>query len=66
MFIIISTDEGPVLRIERFAIINLRGVSTNKNVIIHLCRLIKKKWDTLMNSQSNKYNFLWHKIKSFN
>ena len=41
MFIIISTDEGPVLRLERFAIINLRGVSTNKNVIIHLCRLRK-------------------------
>ena len=41
MFIIISTDEGPVLRIEIFAIINLQGVSTIKNVIIHLSRLRK-------------------------
>ena len=30
---IISTDEDPGLRIERFAVINLRGVSTNKNII---------------------------------
>ena len=28
--IIISTDEDPGLRIESFAVINLRGVSTNK------------------------------------
>ena len=27
---IISTDEDPGLRIESFAVINLRGVSTNK------------------------------------
>jgi hypothetical protein len=27
---IINTDEGPGLRIESFAVINLRGVSTNK------------------------------------
>ena len=31
---IISTDEDPGLRIESFAVINLRGVSTNKTVII--------------------------------
>jgi hypothetical protein len=30
---IISTDEDPGLRIESFAVINLRGVSTNKTVI---------------------------------
>ena len=30
---IISTDEDPGLRIERFAVINLCGVSTNKNII---------------------------------
>jgi hypothetical protein len=29
---IISTDEDPGLRIESFAVINLRGVSTNKTV----------------------------------
>jgi hypothetical protein len=31
--IIISTDEDPGLRIESFAVINLRGVSTNKTII---------------------------------
>jgi hypothetical protein len=30
---IISTDEDPGLRIESFAVINLRGVSTNKTII---------------------------------
>ena len=29
----ISTDEDPGLRIESFAVINLRGVSTNNNII---------------------------------
>jgi hypothetical protein len=29
---IISTDEDPILRIESFAIINLRGVSTKLNL----------------------------------
>jgi hypothetical protein len=32
-FTIISTDEDPGLRIESFAVINLRGVSTNKTII---------------------------------
>jgi hypothetical protein len=31
---IISTDEDPGLRIESFAVINLRGVSTNKTIVI--------------------------------
>jgi hypothetical protein len=31
-FHIISTDEEPGLRIESFAVINLRGVSTNKTI----------------------------------
>ena len=30
---IISTDEDPGLRIESFAVINLRGVSTDKTII---------------------------------
>jgi hypothetical protein len=30
---IISTDEDPGLWIESFAVINLRGVSTNKTII---------------------------------
>jgi hypothetical protein len=29
----ISTDEDPGLRIEIFAVVNLRGVSTNKTII---------------------------------
>jgi hypothetical protein len=33
MLHIISTDEDPGLRIESFAVINLRGVSTNKTII---------------------------------
>ena len=33
---IISTDEDPGLRIESFAVINLRGVSTNKTIDILL------------------------------
>jgi hypothetical protein len=37
---IISTDEDPGLRIESFAVINLRGVSTNKTIILI------KKWVT--------------------
>jgi hypothetical protein len=32
---IISTDEDPGLRIESFAVINLRGVSTNKTIIYY-------------------------------
>ena len=30
---VISTDEDPGLRIESFAVINLRGVSTNNSII---------------------------------
>jgi hypothetical protein len=37
---IISTDEDPGLRIESFAVINLRGVSTNKT--IYFCRVVQK------------------------
>ena len=33
VLIICSTDEDPGLRIENFAVINLRGVSTNKTII---------------------------------
>jgi hypothetical protein len=33
LYYIISTDEDPGLRIESFAVINLRGVSTNKTII---------------------------------
>ena len=30
-----STDENPGLRIESFAVINLRGVSTNNSIILN-------------------------------
>jgi heme-binding NEAT domain protein len=36
---IISTDEDPGLRIESFAVINLRGVSTNKTKY-DICTLV--------------------------
>jgi hypothetical protein len=31
--LLISTDEDPGIRIESFAVINLRGVSTNNSII---------------------------------
>jgi hypothetical protein len=37
---IISTDEDPGLRIESFAVINLRGVSTNKTIITITCNFV--------------------------
>ena len=56
---IISTDEDPGLRIESFAVINLRGVSTNKTIICfiamqtykELISMIKK----LINNSRGKY-----------
>ena len=44
--IISSTDEDPGLRIESFAVINLRGVSTNKTIILIFvspCKFAKNK-----------------------
>ena len=35
-----STDEDPGLRIESFAIIKLRGVSTKLNIIVLYCGFI--------------------------
>ncbi len=40
---IISTDEDPGLRIESFAVINLRGVSTNKK-----CYIILNKYEYIL------------------
>ena len=46
---IISTDEDPGLRIESFAVINLRGVSTNKTIICFTpCKLTKNLFLDLM------------------
>ena len=49
---IISTDEGPSLRIESFAIINLRGVSTKLNkynlyIVINTLNLMYNQSKTL-------------------
>ena len=46
---IISTDEDPRLRIESFAVINLRGVSTNKTII---CFIAMQTYKELINLQS--------------
>ena len=40
---IISTDEDPGLHIERFAVINLCGVSTNKSIICFIAMLTYKE-----------------------
>jgi hypothetical protein len=42
----ISTDEDPGLRIESFAVINLRGVSTNKTII---CFIVMQTYKELNN-----------------
>jgi hypothetical protein len=47
---IISTDEDPGLRIESFAVINLRGVSTNKTIIYLIAMQTYKETICLENS----------------
>jgi hypothetical protein len=44
---IISTDEDPGLRIESFAVINLRGVSTNKTIICFIAMQTYKELKTI-------------------
>ena len=44
---IISTDEDPGLRIESFAVINLRGVSTNKTIIYFIAMQTYKELSTI-------------------
>jgi hypothetical protein len=45
---IFSTDEDPGLRIESFAVINLRGVSTNKTIRYQNC------WNNLLQDDAAK------------
>ena len=45
---IISTDEDPGLRIESFAVINLRGVSTNKTIIYFIAMQTYKELNTVL------------------
>jgi hypothetical protein len=49
---IISTDEDPGLRIESFAVINLRGVSTNTTIICFIAMQTYKE----LNKNMNKYS----------
>jgi hypothetical protein len=44
---IINTDEDPGLRIESFAVINLRGVSTNKTIIYFIAMQTYKELITV-------------------
>jgi hypothetical protein len=46
----ISTDENPGLRIESFAVINLRGVSTNKTIICFIAMQTYKEQYIAMQS----------------
>jgi hypothetical protein len=45
---IISTDEDPGLRIESFAVINLRGVSTNKTIICFIAMQTYKELKAML------------------
>jgi hypothetical protein len=45
---IISTDEDPGLRIESFAVINLRGVTTNKTIIFYYSFIVDLYFITLL------------------
>jgi hypothetical protein len=51
---IITTDEDPGLRIESFAVINLRGVSTNKTIV---CFIAMQTYKELI-EKSVKYSIL--------
>jgi hypothetical protein len=44
---IISTDEDPALRMESFAVINLRGVSTNKSIICFIAMQTCKELNSI-------------------
>jgi hypothetical protein len=48
MLHIISTDEDPGLRIESFAVINVRGVSTNKTIICFIAMQTYKELITII------------------
>ena len=50
---IISTDEDPGLQIESFALINLRGVTTNKTII---CFITMQTYKELKKSYVDKTN----------
>jgi hypothetical protein len=47
MKIRVSTDEDQGLRIESFAVINLRGVSTNKTIICFIAMQTYKELKTI-------------------
>jgi hypothetical protein len=53
---IISTDEDPGLWIESFAVINLRGVSTNKTIIVDY--IMAELWAAVITKNSKVAK--WH------
>ena len=61
---IISTDEDPGLRIESFAVINLRGVSTNKTIISFIAMQTYKELINLSLIYSMSRNCSFGKEKS--
>ena len=52
---IISTDEDPGLRIESFAVINLRGVSTNKTIITITCNFVTRN-EVTYSTETNMFH----------
>ena len=56
---IISTDEDPGLQIESFAVINLRGVSTNKTII---CFITMQTYKELNRNLITQYIYLCYYI----
>jgi hypothetical protein len=61
---IISTDEDPGLRIESFAVINLRGVSTNKTIICFIAMQTYKEFES--NLQKNRQNYAQTELRRQN
>jgi hypothetical protein len=53
--LIICTDEDQGLRIESFAVINLRGVSTNKTIICFIAMQTYKELSILFADQVSLY-----------
>ena len=52
---IISTDQDPGLRIESFAVINLRGVSTNKTIITITCNFVTRN-EVTYSTETNMFH----------
>jgi hypothetical protein len=62
---IITTDEDSGLRIESFAVINLRGVSTNKTIIFKYVSIGSPKWRVECTNNASKCQFALSSPHSF-